>query len=185
MLAGLMTPILSATPRAIYEGQEVKVSCLAPDEEGTLIFHLYVNDNYNRPVTSAPPGTEVAVKLTTPGSARIHCKTTLLANMAAGESNISNVVNVIVRGESQHQYTDLTTHPGTNHIDDYNHMGAAVVQEVKKSFSNQKVASSIPHCRSVLEQDTEPLIAPDVQCAISVNVKCVYIVSRTYVSRFG
>ena len=58
--------------------------------------------------------------------------------------------------------------------------GAAVVQEVKKSFSNQKVASSIP-CRSVLEQDTEPLIAPDVQCAISVNVKCVYIL----VSRFG
>src|SRR4029434_8356728 len=55
---------------------------------------------------------------------------------------------------------------------------------VEKSFSNQKVASSI-HCRSVLEQDTEPLIAPDVQCAISVNVKCVYIVSRTYVSRFG
>ena len=57
-------------------------------------------------------------------------------------------------------------------------------QEVEKSFGNQKVASSIP-CRSVLEQDTEPLIAPDVQCAISVNVKCVYIVSRTYVSRFG
>ena len=42
---------------------------------------------------------------------------------------------------------------------------------VEKSFSNQKVASSIP-CRSVLEQDTEPLIAPNVQCAISVNVKC-------------
>src|SRR4029434_6967126 len=49
---------------------------------------------------------------------------------------------------------------------------AIVVQEVEKSSSNQKVASSIP-CRSVLEQDTEPLIAPDVQCAISVNVKCV------------
>ena len=46
-----------------------------------------------------------------------------------------------------------------------------MVQEVEKSFSNQKVAGSIP-CRSVLEQDTEPLIAPDVpQCAISVNVK--------------
>src|SRR4029434_5033637 len=38
---------------------------------------------------------------------------------------------------------------------------AAVVQEVKKSFSYQKVASSIP-CRSVLDQGTEPLIAPDV-----------------------
>ena len=36
-----------------------------------------------------------------------------------------------------------------------------VVQEVEKSFSNQKAASSIP-CRSVLEQDIEPLIAPDV-----------------------
>ena len=48
------------------------------------------------------------------------------------------------------------------------------VQEVEKSFSNQKVVSSIP-CRSVLEQDPEPLIAPDVQCAISVNVKmCIY-----------
>ena len=55
-----------------------------------------------------------------------------------------------------------------------------MVQEVKKSFSNQEVASSIP-CRSVLEQDTEPLIAPDVQCAISVNEQCVYIL----VSRFG
>ena len=44
---------------------------------------------------------------------------------------------------------------------------------VEKSFSNQKVASSIP-CRSFLEQDTEPLIAPDVQCAISVNVKKLY-----------
>ena len=62
-----------------------------------------------------------------------------------------------------------------NHSD-----GATVVQEVEKLFSNQKVASSIP-CRSVLEQDTEPLIAPDVQCAISVNVQCVYIL----VSRFG
>ena len=33
-------------------------------------------------------------------------------------------------------------------------LGVAVVQEVEKSFSNQKVASSIP-CRSVLEQDTD------------------------------
>ena len=52
-------------------------------------------------------------------------------------------------------------------------VGAAVIQEVKKSFSNQKVASSTP-CRSVLEQDTEDTIAPDVQCAISVNEKNVY-----------
>ena len=52
--------------------------------------------------------------------------------------------------------------------------------ETEKLSSNQKVASSIP-CRSVLEQDTEPLISPDVQCAISVNVKCVYIL----VSCFG
>ena len=49
-------------------------------------------------------------------------------------------------------------------------VGATVVQEVKKSSSNQKAASSIP-CRSVLEQDTEPLIAPDVQCAISEKCK--------------
>src|SRR4029434_5644758 len=59
----------------------------------------------------------------------------------------------------------------------YTFEGATVVQEVEKSVSNQKVASSIP-CQSVLEQDTEPLIAPDVQC---VNVKCVYILE----SRFG
>ena len=59
-----------------------------------------------------------------------------------------------------------------------------MVYEVEKSVAIRRVASSIP-CQSVLEQDTEPLIAPDVQCAISVNVKCVYIVSRTFVSRFG
>ena len=51
--------------------------------------------------------------------------------------------------------------------------GATVVQEVEKSFSNQKVASSIP-CRSVLEQGSEPLIAPDVQCAISEKFKMCY-----------
>src|SRR4029434_10991470 len=57
-------------------------------------------------------------------------------------------------------------------------LGATVVQEVDKSFSNQKVASSIP-CRSVLEQDTEPLIAPHVQCAISVDVKmCIHCKSH-------
>ena len=59
--------------------------------------------------------------------------------------------------------------------------GVTVVQEVEKSFSNQKVARSIPCQKSVLEQDTEPLIAPDAQCALSVIVKCVYIL----VSRFG
>src|SRR4029434_1166944 len=59
-----------------------------------------------------------------------------------------------------------------------------VVWWVEESFSNRKVASLIP-CRSVLEQDTEPLIAPDVQCAISVNVKCVYSVSRSGVRRVG
>src|SRR4029434_5411887 len=49
---------------------------------------------------------------------------------------------------------------------------------VEKSFSNQKVACSIP-CRSVLKQDTEPLIAPDVQCAISVKCKmCIHCKSH-------
>ena len=55
---------------------------------------------------------------------------------------------------------------------------ATVVQGVEKSFSNQKVASSIP-CRIVLEQDTEPLIAPDVQCAISEKFKmCIHCKSH-------
>ena len=44
----------------------------------------------------------------------------------------------------------------------HRHQGEDSGTVVEKSFSNQKVASSIP-CRSVLEQDTEPLIAPDVQ----------------------
>ena len=58
-----------------------------------------------------------------------------------------------------------------DHITPNTMLGGTVVE---KSFSNQKVASSLP-CRSVLEQDTEPLIAPDVQCAISVNVKmCIH-----------
>ena len=43
--------------------------------------------------------------------------------------------------------------------------GATVVQEVQKLFSIQKVASSIP-CRSILEQDTDPLIAPDVYTSL-------------------
>ena len=71
----------------------------------------------------------------------------------------------------QHQTRDAEMQP-TQIMMNVCESGATVVQEVEKSFSNQKVASSIP-CRSVLEQDAEPRIAPDVQCAISVNVKCV------------
>ena len=54
---------------------------------------------------------------------------------------------------------------------------ATVVQEVDKSFSNQKVASSIP-CRSVLEQDPEPLIAPDVQCHQCKCKMCIHCKSH-------
>src|SRR4029434_9682592 len=54
---------------------------------------------------------------------------------------------------------------------------AIVVQEVEKSSSNQKVASSIP-CRSVLEQDTEPLIAPDVQCHQCKSKMCIHCKSH-------
>ena len=52
--------------------------------------------------------------------------------------------------------------------------GATVVQEVEKSVSNQKVASSIPTVEASLSKTLNPLIAPDVQCAISVDVKCIY-----------
>src|SRR4029434_4101467 len=70
-----------------------------------------------------------------------------------------------------HMSSPLTHRPITcDHPQHTAQSGVTVIQEVEKSFSNQKVASSIP-CRSVLEQDTEPLIAPDVQCAISEK-KC-------------
>src|SRR4029434_10071325 len=61
------------------------------------------------------------------------------------------------------------------HTHTHTHRGATGGQEVEKSFSNQKVRlpNSSIHCRSVLEQDTEPLIAPDVQCAISVKM-CIH-----------
>src|SRR4029434_2245813 len=54
---------------------------------------------------------------------------------------------------------------GHTHTHTHTHTRGDSGTVVEKSFSNQKVASSIP-CRSVLEQDTESLIAPDVQCAI-------------------
>src|SRR4029434_5273456 len=85
-------------------------------------------------------------------------------------STFIGMVKVLYSNPSARVLTvSIEIEPSCNSV---NRNGAAVVQEVKKSVSNQKVASSIP-CRSVLEQDTEPLIAPDVQCAISVNVKCV------------
>src|SRR4029434_11156610 len=59
--------------------------------------------------------------------------------------------------------------------------GATVVQEVEKSFSNQKVTSSFPHCRSVLEQDTEPLIA---KCAVCHQCKCkMYIHCKSHICK--
>ncbi|XP_076153840.1 platelet endothelial cell adhesion molecule isoform X1 [Alosa pseudoharengus] len=97
-VSGLMTPVLTVTPHVIFEGQEVKVSCLSPNEAGSLIFHLYVNGNLIRTETKSPPGVEeVKVKLTKPGETQIHCKMNILGNYEAGVSNISNVERVTVR----------------------------------------------------------------------------------------
>ena len=48
----------------------------------------------------------------------------------------------------------------------------SVVQEVEESFNNRKVASFdspllLTKCIGVLEQDTEPLTAPDVEMQFS------------------
>ena len=45
-----------------------------------------------------------------------------------------------------------------------------MAQEVEKSVSNQKVASSIP-CRSVLEQDTELLMCSVNKCKMCIHCK--------------
>src|SRR4029434_3258843 len=83
---------------------------------------------------------------------------------------LSNQMNNQVCNEKYQLEPTVPTQPVENYY--FSYRGATVVQEVKKSFGNQKVASSIP-CRIVLEQDTEPLIAPDVQ------------MQKFLVSRFG
>ncbi|XP_062382878.1 platelet endothelial cell adhesion molecule [Sardina pilchardus] len=93
-VSGLMTPVLTVNPREVFEGQEVKVSCLTPDEVGALVFHLWVDDDYFRIPPSAVE--DFSVKMTRPGTSQIHCKMNILGNLDAGTSNTSNVVRVTV-----------------------------------------------------------------------------------------
>ncbi|KAL2076408.1 hypothetical protein ACEWY4_027994 [Coilia grayii] len=95
-VSGLTTPVLTVTPREVYEGQDVMVGCHAPKEEGALSLQLDVNGERRRSFPSTPGGTDIALKMDAPGHMTLRCRMRLLTKPEAGES-LSNAVNVTVR----------------------------------------------------------------------------------------
>ncbi|XP_063077082.1 platelet endothelial cell adhesion molecule-like [Engraulis encrasicolus] len=93
-VSGLTTPLLTVDSAVIYEGQEVKVSCLAPDEKGPLKFQLEVNGERKRDFTNAQ--NPVSLQMNTPGRMTLRCRMRLLLRPEAGET-ISNLVTITVK----------------------------------------------------------------------------------------
>lgn len=84
----------------VSEGEDIIATCSAPEEIGTLIFSFYENDQEVKRVISS--SNSVMTTLTTQKLTEIYlqCAYMVMMHPNAGLSNKSNMVKVIVRGNS-------------------------------------------------------------------------------------
>lgn len=84
----------------VSEGEDIIATCSAPEETGSLMFYFYENDQeVKRAVNSS---NSVMTTLTTQKLTEIYlqCAYMVVMHHNAGLSNKSNMVKVIVRGNS-------------------------------------------------------------------------------------
>lgn len=81
------------------EGDEVKVTCSAPDELGGLHIYFYENKQESRVVHSKDNSATIAVNFYEVGNISLHCNYGLMLHPSVGHSSNSNTVNIYVQGK--------------------------------------------------------------------------------------
>lgn len=102
--AGLQVPILHLSKTTLYESEEIIATCSAPKEKGSLIFrfHQEFRTGVIEKIKQLGPGgnsSETKLVLRQAGDSYLYCDYDIPMNPEAGRSNISNKVQVIVKGE--------------------------------------------------------------------------------------
>ncbi|KAF7659201.1 hypothetical protein LDENG_00001590 [Lucifuga dentata] len=100
---GLQAPIFHLSKTTLYESEELIATCSAPQEKGSLIFHFYQESRNAVPqkikqVGPSGNASETRLVLRQAGDSYLYCDYEIPTLPEAGRSNISNKVQVIVRG---------------------------------------------------------------------------------------
>lgn len=96
---GLQTPVLQVTSQILFEGDEVAATCSAPDESGSLLFHFYQDQEKIKQVRATGNSVDTRLELKHAGDKHLRCYFEITMLPAAGRSNNSNTVKVMVEGK--------------------------------------------------------------------------------------
>ncbi|KAI5097484.1 platelet endothelial cell adhesion molecule isoform X2 [Silurus meridionalis] len=94
---GLQTPLLNVQPSIVNEGDEVVVTCSAPDETGGLNIYFYKNNTEIKHDHTNKNSATFKVKVQETGFNIFHCNYMLMLHPTAGFSNNSKNVKIFVR----------------------------------------------------------------------------------------
>ncbi|XP_029621859.1 platelet endothelial cell adhesion molecule isoform X4 [Salmo trutta] len=96
-VTGLQTPVLQVTSEILFEGDEVAATCSAPDESGSLLFHFYQDQEKIKQVRASGNSVDTRLELKHAGDTHLRCYFEITMLPAAGRSNNSNTVKVMVK----------------------------------------------------------------------------------------
>ncbi|XP_041839653.1 platelet endothelial cell adhesion molecule isoform X3 [Melanotaenia boesemani] len=96
-VTGLSKPVLHLTKSAFIEGEEVLVSCSAPEETGSILVYFYDNSKEILEMQMNSHPAEAKISLMGPGIHEIHCSYTVHLMPDSVKSEESNRIPVTVR----------------------------------------------------------------------------------------
>ncbi|XP_072319334.1 platelet endothelial cell adhesion molecule isoform X2 [Eucyclogobius newberryi] len=96
-VTGLSPPVLRVEQPMLSEGEELKASCTAPGETGSIIFYFYEDLKEKRDERVNSEHVEVTFPLSGPGHHTIECSYTVLIPPDSLQSEKSSSVHVSVR----------------------------------------------------------------------------------------
>lgn len=104
--SGLQTPVLNLETNTLYEGNDFKATCRAPEEKGSLVFRFLRRYRNEEPQTmKTVPATgnssETTLVLGQAGDYSLYCEYDITLVSGTRRSNHSNEEHVIVKGDSK------------------------------------------------------------------------------------
>ncbi|XP_034542939.1 platelet endothelial cell adhesion molecule isoform X2 [Notolabrus celidotus] len=96
-VTGLSQPILRLKNGVVNEGEEIKATCEAPGETGSLFFFFYEGSKEITEMQVSSAQAEAKFRLSSAGFHKIHCDYTVLVTPDSFKSERSNTVTVSVK----------------------------------------------------------------------------------------
>ncbi|XP_061086960.1 platelet endothelial cell adhesion molecule isoform X4 [Conger conger] len=114
-VTGLQTPVLILNKSFVTEGEEVTVSCSAPEELGKFFFYFYEESKEVTKVQASTNWAKAPLIFSSQGNKSLHCDYVVVLHPGSMRSNQSKTVNVFVQELSIRPSIEIQ--PSTNVIE--------------------------------------------------------------------